>query len=118
MPKKLLFAALACACASGSPKTPGGPPPTSDAQAKLAALSPARLETTDAQKRLDALIDGFFQRAGTRRAYLMVDKPLYQPGETIWFRADLRQTATLQPAAGFGVTMQLLSPRGAQVAQK
>jgi alpha-2-macroglobulin-like protein len=118
MSRKLLFAALACACASGSPKTPGGPPPTSDAQARLAAQKPVRLETTDAQKRLDALIDGWFQRAATRRSYIMVDKPLYQPGETIWFRADLRMTATLQPASGYGVNMQLLSPRGAIVAQK
>src|ERR1043166_5126495 len=48
----------------------------------------------------------------------MTDKPLYQPGETIWFRADLRATGTLVGAPPIGLTLQLVSPRGAIAMQK
>jgi hypothetical protein len=48
----------------------------------------------------------------------MTDKPLYQPGETIWFRADLRATRTLLGGPPVGLSLQLVSPRGAIVTQK
>ena len=49
----------------------------------------------------------------------MTDKPLYQPGETIWFRADLRATSSLvQQDRRWASTLMLMSPRGAIVAQK
>jgi hypothetical protein len=48
----------------------------------------------------------------------MTDKPLYQPGETIWFRADLRATRTLVGGPPTGLSVQLVSPRGAIVSQK
>ena len=47
----------------------------------------------------------------------MTYKPLYQPGETIWFRVDLRATQTLLGAQPTGLTMPLVSPRGSSVAQ-
>src|SRR5689334_20062848 len=52
-------------------------------QLRLAALAPAHAA---ASGELDARIDGFFARLASRRGYLAVDKPMYQPGETIWFR--------------------------------
>ena len=55
----------------------------------------------------------------THRTYIQTDKPLYQPGETIWFRADLRPTKTfVADGPPTGLTMQLLSPRGAVVLTK
>src|SRR5262245_17148462 len=103
--------ALLLSCAT-SPD-PRRPPPTHHPPLDpiLAETTPARaLPTPDAQKKVDAALDAYFQRAGTRRSYIMVDKPLYQPGETVWFKVALRQTGTLLPAAATGVTMSLVSP--------
>src|SRR5687768_4350715 len=99
----LYLVTVGAACAT----TPEVRPPDGTGQvgavsrldAELAALEPAPLlPAPDAQKRLGALIDDYYARSATRRAYIMVDKPLYQPGETIWFRAELRQTSSLMPA--------------------
>ena len=68
--------------------------------------------------KLDKAITTYYQGIDSRRTYIQTDKPLYQPGETIWFRADVRSTKTLTAAAPTGVTMQLVSPRGAIVATK
>src|SRR5262245_20838663 len=74
-------------------ETPAARPRTEDV---LGEAVPARpLPTTDVEKKVAAALDGFYQRTATRRAYIMTDKPLYQPGETIWFRVDLRYTASL-----------------------
>ena len=90
-------------------------------QRELAAATPTRtLPPTDVQSRLNAAIDAYFVRAQTRRGYLGVDKPLYQPGETIWFRAWQLRSAdlTVGSADGQGATFQLISPKGAAVVQK
>ncbi len=110
------------ACASGSVAPPSQPAPrepvsiaTTITDKKLAELTPAKLEPGS---ELDAAIASFYEASTTRRTYIMTDKPLYQPGETIWFRADLRATGTLQGGAPVGLTMTLTSPRGSIVAQK
>jgi hypothetical protein len=84
----------------------------------LAGLHPIRLSPSDDSKRIDAAIASHFQRTATRRSYVMTDKPLYQPGETVWFRVDLRATGTLIGAPPTGLTLQLVSPRGAIALQK
>ena len=83
----------------------------------LAALHPAKLEKASQLDTLDGKIADYFARTQTRRGYLMTDKPLYQPGETIWLRADVRMTGTLK-APPTGASLSLVSPRGAVVAQK
>src|SRR5690242_10062275 len=97
--KRLLFAAVACGgCASGSGPAANTTDPVvvqSSADAMFSSLRPTRLAPSDATRQLDAAIASHFERHATRRSYLMTDKPLYQPGETIWFRADLRATGTL-----------------------
>ncbi len=56
-------------------------------QKALADLEPARAVAPPAvQKRIDSALDFYLQRIQTRRIYVTLDKPLYQPGETIWFR--------------------------------
>jgi hypothetical protein len=89
-------------------------------QQQLASLEPARpLPPSDDQKRLGAMIDAYFQSSATRRLYLHVDKPLYQPGETIWFRAwELAAPTLIAPTQDHGITVQLVSPQGSQVLQK
>ncbi len=50
---------------------------------------------------------------------LTTDKPLYHPGETVWFRAWELAVKTLDGVPGeHGVTFQLLDPRGSRVAEK
>src|SRR5215471_17498612 len=82
---------------------------------KIAALPPAPL--ADAPK-LDKAIATYFGTLGTQRTYIQTDKPLYQPGETIWFRADVRTAKTLTGGPPVGASVQLVSPRGAVVATK
>jgi hypothetical protein len=122
--KRILFGA---AIASASCATGGGPAatttkdaagPASSTDRMVAGLAPIQLGSSDGSKLIDAAIASHFQRQATRRSYVMTDKPLYQPGETIWFRADLRATGTLVGAAPTGLTVQLVSPRGAIAIQK
>jgi hypothetical protein len=84
----------------------------------FATLEPIRLESSAATEKIDRAIETHYETSGTRRSYLMTDKPLYQPGETVWFRVDLRATGTLAPAAPTGMTLELVSPRGAVAARK
>jgi hypothetical protein len=54
-----------------------------------------------------------------RTMYLTTDKPLYHPGETVWFRAWELAVKTLDGVPGeHGVTFQLFDPRGSKVAEK
>ena len=86
-------------------------------QQRLAALEPARGAAGNAK--LDAWIDAFFARTRSHRGYIAVDKPLYQPGETIWFRLFELASADLQGAAEPAMaTIKLVSPRGQAVVEK
>jgi hypothetical protein len=82
---------------------------------RIATMGPTALGPAG---KLDKSIQSYFDTLSTQRTYIQTDKPLYQPGETIWFRADLRATKTLLGVPPSGVTMQLVSPRGAIVATK
>ena len=69
--------------------------------------------------KLDKAVATYLDGLKTSRTYIQTDKPLYQPGETIWFRADLRATKTFTATGPpTGAMVQLLSPRGAIVATK
>jgi len=119
----LIGAALAStSCATGAGPSAvtsrDAPVAPSSTDVMFAALRPTALASSDASRTLDAAIASHFQRHATRRGYLMTDKPLYQPGETIWFRVDLRATGTLIGAPPTGLTVQLVSPRGAVALQK
>ncbi len=95
-----------------------GPTPTQQQQKLAAAHAQKPLATTEQQKTTDAAIERWFNTYPTRRTYLQLDKPIYQPGEVVWFRAHMRNTRDLIAMPGVGLTMQLLSPKGAVVAQK
>ncbi|HEU4729612.1 MAG TPA: MG2 domain-containing protein [Kofleriaceae bacterium] len=111
---------MSCATGSGptGTTTTDSVVPQSSTDLMFASLRPTRVAPSDGSKTIDAAIASHFQRHATRRSYVMTDKPLYQPGETIWFRADLRATGTLVGGPPTGLTMQLLSPRGAIAMQK
>ncbi len=119
VPLLLLGAALAsanCARQGGVASIPRPTPTAADSE--LASLAPVRLASSPASDKIDHAIETHYQSGGTRRSYLMTDKPLYQPGESIWLRVDLRATGTLAAPAPTGMTVQLISPRGAAVAEK
>jgi len=121
--RRLLVGATLAGCTSGSaaPSTStnghGVSIATSETDRKMSGLDPARLSTGPTAK-LDRAIASHFESSSSRRTYIMTDKPLYQPGESIWFRVDLRATQTLVGGPPVGVTMQLESPRGSVIAQK
>lgn len=93
---------------------------TSPLQAQLAAMTPARaLPPSDAQRRLGAALDQHFQRSQSRRLYVHLDKPMYQPGETIWFRVwELHGPTLVRDVLTQAVDVELVSPRGAVVERK
>ena len=112
-PRSALSLCLAVAGCGVSNAAPGADPPPIDG--KIARLGPAVLLPAP---RLDAAVATYFAGQQGLRTYVQTDKPLYQPGETVWFRADLRAAKTLQGGPPVGLTVQLVSPRGAVVAQK
>ncbi len=68
---------------------------------------------------LPSLIGRYFEGHVGRRLYIQVDKPLYKPGETIWFKTWDLQARTLAGAnAAQTSTVELVSPKGATVLKK
>lgn len=64
-------------------------------------------------------IDTYFQGRVGHRLYVQVDKPLYQPGEAIWFRAwdlDAKKLAPREDAPF--LTLELVNPKGSTVETK
>jgi len=54
---------------------------------KVASLPPTPLAGA---AKLDKALSTYFGTLGGQRTYIQTDKPLYQPGETVWFRTDVR----------------------------
>lgn len=106
---------------NGTPPAPAAHSAAPSAlQAQLAAMTPAEPRPpSDAQKRLGTALENYYKVAATRRYYMQLDKPLYKPGETIWFRVFEQQTASLANAGeGHGIRAELVSPKGATVIDK
>ena len=108
----VLFAA---ACA-GNPATPSSVSPQTATDQALSSIAPTTLAKTEAQRAIASAIESHFALSPGMRGYVMTDKPLYQPGETLYYRADVRTSSALV-GVQTGITMQLVSPRGAVVAQ-
>lgn len=109
LPGLVLLAGCAASHAAPSPDEA----PQIDKQ--IAGLPPSKLGPAAG---LDKAIADYYGTQRGYRTYIQTDKPLYQPGETIWFRADLRTAKTMVGDQPLGVTLQLISPRGAIVATK
>lgn len=92
------------------------------AAASLHALSPATAQQAGAQQvksDLARMVQDQVSQMNEVEIHVVTDKPLYKPGETIWFRAFEVTRRDLAPAAGeHGITFALLAPGGAQVADK
>lgn len=98
--------------------------PTPAAKAVLPPLpaeaAPAASPRRDAPKARDlpTLITRYFDGQIGRRLYIQVDKPLYKPGETIWFKTWDVQARSLNGASSPAITVELVSPKGATVLKK
>jgi hypothetical protein len=112
----ILWVAVLAGCAA-SDAAPGTPP-TSPSPSPPAPPATADGHRLTPSPHLDQAVRSQLDAASTQRSYLQVDKPLYQPGETVWFRADLRATKTLLGAPPMGITMQLVAPSGSIVTTK
>ena len=88
----------------------------------LGAALPTVAEDAEAKARLDSLgkrVESQLLATPGKTIYLMTDKPLYHPGEAIWFRAWEVAVKSLEGTAGeHGVTFQLLDARGSKVMEK
>ncbi len=109
---------VAASAAGSSDKAGTGnkrPLPPAAAEAAPRA-SPRRGALTE--KELPALIARYFEGNVGRRFYLQVDKPLYRPGETVWFRTWDLTARSLAGADTRETLVELVSPKGATVRKK
>ncbi|MFZ6741998.1 MG2 domain-containing protein [Undibacterium sp. JH2W] len=85
--------------------------------AEPAPAASARIKQVRAEE-LPALINSYFDTHEGRNLYIQVNKPLYKPGETIWFKSWDLKTRNLTGAAIEQATVELISPKGASVSKK
>jgi hypothetical protein len=105
--------------AQAAPVLPTLPPVPSNEEAPA---EQGRLAAGEPQKKLEKVSDAHFGNERDARLYIQLDKPLYQPGETVWVRTTEVRAATLAAQEGlsahYGFTYELLSPRGSVVLGK
>ena len=135
MPRVRLFAAALClaACEDSLSQAPGGggelPVPGATAPGKEGETPPAepeeaprptaRLETDGRAKDFSEKIEGYFAGHPGRRIYIQLDKPLYQPGETIWVKSwDLAARTLDGNNMSQMHTYELVNPKGSVVLTK
>jgi hypothetical protein len=70
------------------------------------------------ERGLAARVRSHFDREPGQRFHTQVDKPLYQPGETIWFRVWDVETRTLADHRSEQLIVELINPRGSAVQTK
>ena len=80
------------------------------------ALAPAPGPFAEFIKDIKQKISWLNKRVPAERVFVVTDKTLYTPGETIWLTAFVREATTLAPLADAGsssVLVELLDPSGA-----
>ncbi|MFZ6720194.1 MG2 domain-containing protein [Undibacterium sp. Ji49W] len=88
------------------------------ALAAEAAPDAAKRDNTTRGKELPELINSYFDYQVGHRMYMQVDKPLYKPGETIWFKTWDLKARTLTGSDQSQTRVELISPKGATVLKK
>ncbi len=85
-------------------------------KAEAAPAATARLGSLKEADVAKGKIADYFAGHIGRRLYVQVDKPIYKPGETIWWKAwDLKSRTLDGDPAATGLTAELVSPKGAVV---
>ena len=84
----------------------------------LLALSAAAWPENPFLQRLRQQLDQWQAARPEDKVYLQTDRPLYRPGETIWFSVQVRHGASLQASAQSQIVhVELIDPKG-QVQRK
>jgi hypothetical protein len=114
-----LVSLIACGEAAILPSEGNGKVPDRSAPLapEVAPAASARLPLP-ATPDLEARVQTFFEGHAGRRIHVQTDRPLYRPGETLWLRVWDLAVRDLAPAAGEGVILQLVSPKGATVIER
>lgn len=64
-------------------------------------------------KELRKTFSRFFEHTAEERVHVHTDKTFYNPGETVWFTAYVRDAKSLKPSATSDIVhVELISPRG------
>lgn len=107
------------AAAAGNPAHhPVRKPDVPSQKAEPAPAPSTRAGNAPKAAELAKALDTYFEGHPGRRIHIQVDKPMYQPGETVWVKTwDLRAKGLVGNPSN-GITYQLISPRGATVLEK
>ncbi|MFZ6731341.1 MG2 domain-containing protein [Undibacterium sp. Ji42W] len=95
----------------------GQKPVSGPVAAEPAPAASTRIKQVRAEE-LPALINRYFDTHEGRNLYIQVDKPLYKPGETIWFKSWDLKARNLTGSETQAATVELISPKGASVIKK
>lgn len=109
--------AAAPAAAPAATPAAGKKPPLPALPAAPAPAASPRAQGLPVEE-LQRLIGDFFAGRPGQRSYLQTDKPLYQPGETIWFKSWSLKSRQLEASDMGETTLELISPKGASVMKK
>jgi alpha-2-macroglobulin-like protein len=104
--------------APGEPVAPGKRGIVPPVEPEKAPPASRRASGLPSVARLTQGVESYFAGQVGARVYVQVDKPLYKPGETIWFRAWHLGARALEGLNQGDLTAQLVSPKGAVVLEK
>lgn len=77
-----------------------------------------RLETLGSAEPLAEQLDRFHGWNPEHRLYIQLDRPLYQPGDTVWAKVWDVRASDFQGNGEGVMTLKLINPRGATVQEK
>src|SRR5439155_23466535 len=86
--------------------------------ARRAPHPPPRPPTPPRLCGIAASVESYFQDQATRRLYIQIDKPMYQPGETIWIKTWDLLVRDQHGGPSPAITYELVNPKGATVQRK
>jgi len=97
---------------------PGVKPPRPPVAPEPAPPPSPSLPLAGGAELLGARIRGYFEDHVGRAIHVQVDKPHYQPGETIWFRVRDLHARDFAASAAAQLRVQLVGPRGSVVLER
>ena len=121
MVRWLSLALLVVSACRSNPAAVVSPPsgPTSRWSASAAPPPSPRLADLPAPSRITRAVSAHFEGHAGRRIHIQLDRPIYQPGETIWIKTwDLRARDMGGSHGNRGLRYELVSPRGSVVLSK
>jgi len=93
-------------------------PPSAPSLAALMADDwPDRRAADAASDELRGDVQAWFEDNATKRIHVMLDKPIYQPGDAVWVRTWSGYTADFAGKSG-SISYSLIDPKGAVVKKK